>query len=298
MITAYTVAQAKVNLGLQVLAREASGYHAIETVFHRLELADEVRIRRTEGEKSLVVTGPALPHEGLGPASTNLAWRAAEAYQQAAGWDGGFAIELRKCIPVGGGLGGGSADAGAILRACDRLAEQPLGRAPLQEIAASLGSDVPFLTSEATAALAWGRGERLLEVPPLPPRRVALVVPTFSVSTAAAYGWLAERRGGAPPAPSRLPQPTEISWESFAAAENDFEPVVGARHPEAPALLATLRKLGAAPAMLSGSGSTVFGVFDGAQPTDIERRLAKLVAPAAVIWTRTAARVVPVAVTG
>lgn len=298
MITAHAVAQAKVNLGLQVLAREASGYHAIETVFHRLELADEVRVRRTEGEKSLVVSGPALPHGGLGPAPDNLAWRAAEAYQQAAGWSGGFEIVLRKCIPVGGGLGGGSADAGAVLRACDRLAELPLGRARLLEIAGSLGADVPFLTSDATAALAWGRGERLLEVAPLPQRRVALVVPPFSVATAEAYRWLAESRGGAAPGPSRQPQATEVTWETFAAAENDFEAVVGARHPEVPAIVATLRKLGAVPAMLSGSGSTVFGVFDGSQPTDLERRLAKLVAPASVIWTRTAARVVPVAVTG
>lgn len=298
MITAHTFAQAKVNLGLQVLAREASGHHAIETVFHRLDLADEVRIGRTDGEKSLVVTGPALPPDGLGPAPANLAWRAADAYARAAGWTGGFAIELRKCIPVGGGLGGGSADAGAVLRACERLAEHPLGRNRVQEIAASLGADVAFLASECTAALAWGRGERLLEVPPLAPRRVALVVPPFGISTADAYRWLAEERGGAPPAPSRLPQATEIAWETFAAASNDFEPIVGARHPEVPAIVATLRKLGAVPAMLSGSGSTVFGVFDGAQPTDLERRLAKLVAPASVLWTRTAARVVPVAVTG
>lgn len=297
--SAYAVGQAKVNLGLRVLARDESGYHAIETLFHRLEVADEVRIQRTAGERTLAVSGPALPPGGLGAPEDNLAWRAAALYAEAAGWSGGFAIQLEKRIPVGGGLGGGSADAGAVLRACDRLADRPLGQHRLLDLAAMLGSDVPFLTSTYTAAVGWGRGERLLEVTPLPPRPVVLVVPPFGVATADAYGWLADTRGGVTPRPTpagaRDDQP---DWRSLESASNDFEEVVAARHPEIRQILRVLRSVGARPAMLSGSGSTVFGVFDGTQPADLPRRLGTLLPGMQLIWTRTAARVVPVAVTG
>lgn len=297
--TAYAVAQAKVNLGLRVLARDASGYHAIETLFHRIDLADEVRIQRTDEERTLAVGGPMVPPDGLGAPESNLAWRAAEAYWQAAGWDGGFAIQLEKRIPVGGGLGGGSADAGAVLRACDRLADRPMGQHRLLEIAATLGSDVAFMTSSAPAAIGWGRGERLLEVPTLPPRPMVLVVPPFGISTAEAYGWLAASRTGPvsrpTPASARAAQP---DWRAMELASNDFEPVVSARHHEIAEILRVLRSVGARPAMLSGSGSTVFGVFDGTQPSDLPRRLATLLPGMQLVWTRTAARVVPVAVTG
>lgn len=298
--SAFAVAQAKINLGLRVLARDTSGYHQVETLFHRIELADEVRVQRTEGAKSLAVSGAAVPATGLGAPEANLAWRAAEVYMLAAGWTGGFAIQLEKRIPVGGGLGGGSADAGAVLRACDRLADRPLGMTRLLDLAATLGSDVPFLTSNGAAAVGWGRGERLLEVPALPARPLVLVVPPFAVATGEAYGWLAEARGSGPvprptPASDRAAQP---DWRALESATNDFEPIVSARHGEIQDILRVLRSLGARPAMLSGSGSTVFGVFDGTQQTDVPRRLAALLPGMQIIWTRTATRVVPVAVTG
>lgn len=298
--SAFAVAQAKVNLGLRVLARDASGYHQLETLFHRIDLADDVRVQRTDGAKTLTVAGPAVPAAGLGAPEANLAWRAAEVYALAAGWTGGFAIQLEKRIPVGGGLGGGSADAGAVLCACDRLAERPLGMTRLLDLAATLGSDVPFLTSNAAAAVGWGRGERLLEVPALPARPLVLVVPPFAIDTGRAYGWLADSRGSGPvpratPASDRAAQP---DWRSLETATNDFEPVVSAQHAEIPEILRVLRSVGARPAMLSGSGSTVFGVFDGTQQTDLPRRLASLLPGMQIIWTRTASRVVPVAVTG
>ena len=295
---AHAVAQAKINLGLRVLARDATGYHALETVFHRLELADMVRVRRTDGERTLSVDGPALPAGGLGPNEENLAWRAAAAYAEAAGWRGGFAIEIVKQIPVGGGLGGGSADAGAVLRACDRLSDSPLGPSVLMELAGRLGSDVPFLTAETPAAMAWGRGDRMLPLPALPQRKVALVIPRFPVSTVSAYGWLAESRGGAAPEPGSHGADRYADWSGFTDAANDFEPVVGARHPEIPELVQLLKKTGAQPAMLSGSGSTVFGVFTEEVPDRLARALAARPDAPALIVTRTAARVVPVAVTG
>jgi len=260
---ARVTAQAKVNLVLRVLAREAGGYHSLETVFLRIELADAVAVRLTAG-RSLDCSGPELPFSGLGPTETNLAFRAAVAYADATGWPDGFAIEIEKRIPVGGGLGGGSADAGAVLRALDALSPSPLGRR-LVEIASPLGADVPFMSIESPMALAWGRGERLLPLAALAPRPMLIVVPEFGVSTAEAYGWLASARGGYVPEGQVFAPEALASWERLAAiATNDFEPVVARHHPEVAELVDELRSMDAVIAMMSGSGSAVFGVFDSA----------------------------------
>lgn len=296
---ARAIAQAKLNLTLRVLRREETGFHSIETVFHRLELGDEVRVQRTERERVLACTGPALPPEGLGPASQNLAWRAADAYASAAGWSGGFLIELHKRIPAGGGLGGGSSDAGAVLRACEQLSDAPLGPRRLQKLAAALGSDVPFLTGDDVAALGSGRGDVLRPLPALPPRDVALLLPRFGVSTKDAYSWLAASRGGRQSRSGLMRSPDVASWARVAAvAENDFEAVVGARHPEILAYLGALTLAGATLARMSGSGSTVFGVFDAARVDAARAVLRELPGAPAVLWTRTAERVVPVELSG
>jgi 4-diphosphocytidyl-2-C-methyl-D-erythritol kinase len=224
-------AQAKVNLRLRVLAREASGFHQIETLFLRLALADVVRVRRAKA-RTLDVIGSA-DRTALGPTEKNLAWRAAVAHADAASTRGGFAIELEKHIPIGGGLGGGSADAGAVLRALDAMAEPPLGEQRLQEIAATLGADVPFLTSEHAYVLAWGRGERMLALHAPPTREVLLLIPPFSVNTAQAYGWLAAARA-AGAAEGREPltlDPASLShWETIQRlATNDLQAVVAER---------------------------------------------------------------------
>ncbi len=290
-VAARVVAQAKINLLLHVLAREASGYHQVETLFQRLTLGDVVTVRATPRARSLDVAGPALPSAGLGPAEENLAWRAAERYAEVAGWPHGFAIEIEKIVPVGGGLGGGSADAAAVLRALDALNPEPLSPLALLQIAARLGADVAFLTSRASLALAWGRGERMLELPPLPPRHVAIVVPSFGVRTADAYAWLAAEREAHPRPPhSDLLHPDELaSWPSAERRmRNDFQPVVGAHHPEIVRVVRLLReRLGAAAAMMSGSGSAVFGLFDA--PPDVDA-LARATG-CRVLATRTAARV-------
>lgn len=259
--SARVLAQAKINLLLRVLAQETTGYHAIETVFLRLDLADDVRVRITSG-RTLDCTGPALPGAGLGPVERNLAYRAALAYRDAVGWPEGFAIEIDKRIPVGGGLGGGSADAGAVLRALDAMSPKPLGNA-LVEIAGPLGADVPFMAIEAPLALAWGRGDRLFPLHPLAPRPVILLMPDFSISTAHAYGWVAADRGAYAPTPAVLDPASLATWEALPAiATNDFGAVVARRHPIIAELVDELRAHGAAIAMLSGSGSTVFGIFD------------------------------------
>jgi 4-diphosphocytidyl-2-C-methyl-D-erythritol kinase len=232
----------------------------------------------------------------LGPSEKNLAYRAAVAYAERTGWPTGFSIELTKNIPVGGGLGGGSADAGAVLRALDALAAVPLGNPTLVELAASLGSDVPFLTSESIAAFGTGRGEKLQPIDPLPPRDVLLVVPDFAISTNDAYRWLDESRPNLP-APKELqtwlvPMSALTSWELLSETPlhtNDFEAVVERQHPELLQLRERLSSRGARIAHLAGSGSTVFGVFDASPPSPRD-----LGVEALVIATRTSSRVVQV----
>jgi len=295
---ARVAAQAKVNLRLRILAREASGYHQIETLFLRLALADDVVVRITDGARALDASG-SVDSRQLGPVERNLAWRAASTYAAETGWPAGFAIELTKRIPVGGGLGGGSADAGAVLRALDALSPAPVGAAALRTIGGALGADVPFLTTTAVFALAWGRGERLLELSAPPQRELLLVVPPFGVNTADAYGWLAASRASSG-ASSFIADPIESaslsSWDSLAAlAVNDFEPVVAARHPMITWIVERLREVGSPLAAMSGSGSTVFGVL----PADGRVELPKFDfaggAPAPrVLLTRSAECVEPV----
>lgn len=267
MSAARVLAQAKINLFLRVLAREASGYHQIETLFQRLALGDEVVVRTDVRGRTLDCGGDACPPGGLGPPEQNLAWRAALAFAEAAGWPEGFAIEIDKRIPVGGGLGGGSADAAAVLRALNTLAPEPLADDRLLALALGLGADVPFLVGEATLALGWGRGERLLALPALPTRRVLLLQPPVGVATADAYRWLSEDRDAHVPR-ARVLTPAQLgSWTDVSSlAENDFElPVT--RQVAAVAVLAEARALFLPPLPpgvvrpiygMSGSGSTWF----------------------------------------
>ena len=293
---ARVAAQAKINLRLRILAREASGYHQLETLFLRLALADDVLVRVTDGARSLDVAGD-VDARLLGAAERNLAWRAADAYAEATGWPAGFAIELTKHIPVGGGLGGGSADAGAVLRALDAIAPSPVGEPALLAIAARLGADVPFLASASTYALAWGRGERMLHLRAPDEREVLLVLPPFAVNTGEAYGWIA-----AAPATPAVDQTGTLDaealgdWTTIARlATNDFERVVAARHPMIEGVLARLRQLGCGPAMMSGSGSTLFGVLPRDIQVDLPRFDGTLGGPPPhVLLTRTATAVAPV----
>ncbi|MGQ0765705.1 MAG: 4-(cytidine 5'-diphospho)-2-C-methyl-D-erythritol kinase [Gemmatimonadota bacterium] len=257
--TATVEAQAKVNLFLHILAREQSGFHQLETLFCRLELADGVQVMANDRGRSLDTAGPQSGE--IGPVESNLAWRAAVAYSETAGWPGGFAIELDKRIPVGAGLGGGSADAGAVLRCLNALAPAPLSVDQLLGVAARLGADVPFLTQDrSTLALAWGRGERMLPLPPLPRRRCLVMMPGFRVSTADAYSWLTGREHECSPAAQR-DLAGFTSWKRVSESVfNSFEEVVVARHPELGKHLALLRSTPQFDAVLmSGSGAAVVG---------------------------------------
>jgi 4-diphosphocytidyl-2-C-methyl-D-erythritol kinase len=293
-VEALVLAQGKINLFLRILGRRTDGYHSIETLFLRLDLADVVRVRVGDGtERAIHCHGPACPAEGLGPPERNLAYRAGVAYAEATGWPRSFAIDVEKNIPVAAGLGGGSADAAAVLRVLDTMAPRHAASDTLARITARLGADVPFLASESVCALAWGRGERMLDVRRPPRRHVQLLVPRFGVSTQWAYEQLDAAWGDIAPRPGVHRIAELSSWEHLAAlAVNDLEPVVSARHPEIATCIVALRARGARVAMMSGSGSSVFGIFD--RQSDAVGDIAGAMTSLA---TRTANRVVGVELT-
>ena len=269
VVAARRAAQAKVNLALRVGPRRSDGYHELATLFARIELADDVVVRVLRAGVTLHVVRDGMPDESAGPPDKNLALRAALMYMHEAGWPVGCAIHIEKRIPVGAGLGGGSADAGAVLRALDSLAPRPLGPGHLARLGAALGADVPFLTLDAPLALGTERGDRIEPLEPLPSQWLALVLPRFSVSTAEAYGWLdmdRERDATGGQVDGASLRRAARDWEAIAAiATNDLQPAVAARHPVIETYCAVLRDAGARVALMSGSGSAVFGLF-GEEP--------------------------------
>lgn len=263
-------AHAKLNLFLRVLAREAGGYHQIETLFCAIELADALRIERAAPGIALEVRGAEL-----GTAEDNLVHRAAVAYFTAVGETPALRIVLDKYIPHGAGLGGGSSDAATTLRALDDLHGGRIGIERLREIGHGLGSDVPFFLGGAPFALAWGRGERMLRVEPPPTSELLIAVPAERVASADAYAALGRDSLSVPMPPAILDVQSLGSWSDIArVAINDFTPLAFARVPVLAQVVRTLVRSGASPALLTGSGSAVFGVFqDGADADRAARAL-------------------------
>jgi 4-diphosphocytidyl-2-C-methyl-D-erythritol kinase len=265
-------APAKVNLFLRVLAREESGYHQLETLFQFLEFGDRITLERTDGEGvELELAGDEA--EGLGPPERNLAVRAARSVLDRAAalgepHRGGIRILLEKRIPHGAGLGGGSSDAATVLQGVNRLLGEPLPKSQLLELAAALGSDVPVFLSPSPTTLAWGRGDRLLPLPPLPSASVVLAVPPFRIPTPEAFaelaGWRKERAAaGEPGRGASLMDPGSLAgWGGVVgAAGNDLQAPVFRRWPRLVPICEAMEASGAAMALLSGSGAALFAVF-------------------------------------
>lgn len=283
-------APAKINLRLRVHAREASGYHRIDTLFCALELSDEITVDIADGHGiALEVDGP-----DLGPVSENLAVRAAERFLAAAGIERSVAIRLRKRIPAAGGLGGGSSDAAAVLRAMARALPGMLTPEALATLGASLGSDVPFFLRGDPLAIGTGRGDLLRTAPDLPSVPVLLVFPPVPILTAAAYRWLDDDRAAAgyESPGDAAPPPAPATWEEAArTALNDFEPPVFGRHAELRLMRDVLADSDAFLALLSGSGSTLFGLFPDEEATEGAVAALRARAPEArLVLSRTAAR--------
>ena len=254
------LAPAKVNLWLRVFGRDARGYHALESLFQLVSVADEICVER--GYPGVRLVGAP---EALGPVDQNLAVRAARWFLAAARVEGGVTITMTKRIPWNAGLGGGSSDAAATLRALNLLCGEPLPAADLLEMGAGLGSDVPFFLSGTPLALGWGRGERLLAVPPLPARPLLIVPPPAPVKTADGYAWLDQDRGGREHTgewAAVLPAAALTSWDAVRQrAHNDFEPAVAARLPAIGHWLDRLRATDPFIVCLAGSGGAMVAIY-------------------------------------
>ncbi len=258
-------AHAKLNLFLRILARERDGYHQIETAFTLLELADEIVVSRTTAGVTLTIDGP-----DLGPEAENLAVRAARAVLAATGEKFGVAIALAKRIPVRAGLGGGSSDAAAVLHAVNVLAHHAVPRHELLHFATRLGADVAFFAGGAPLVLAWGRGERMYRLAPLPAAPALIVVPSVAVATTDAYRWwdemhlATEARG-----PVLLDAPALASWGSVGRlGGNDFDAPVFGKHPELRAVYERVAQTGPLWVRLCGSGSAVAAVYKNPRERD------------------------------
>ena len=254
-------APATVNLWWRILAREASGFHGLETLFCAIDLCDHVEVEAGgAGGVTLSVEGEV----DTGPVDSNLAVHAARLALGAMGREAeGVHVRLRKCIPAAAGLGGGSSDAAATLRAVNALFGDPLSREALLRLGIELGSDLPFFLCGSPLALAWSRGERLLALPPLPPAPVLVAHPGEPMPTAGAFARVAERRGGSyRPVARAVDLAALSSWKAVAElAENDFAEVALERIARLGEGLRVMRAEGARIALLAGSGACIFGVF-------------------------------------
>ncbi len=260
-------AHAKINLCLRVLGRRPDGFHDVRTVMQTVSLSDSLRVAVRPGTPSVELSCniPALRGRA------NLAWRAADTLLRRAGARAAVSIRLRKAIPVGAGLGGGSSDAAAVLRAMGALLPRRPAPGLLAEVAAGLGSDVPFFLLGGTA-LATGRGTRLESLDDLDPVPLVIARPDVEVSTAWAYGALARDRSALPPgtAGGRIVGTGSETWTpgdpcGQSGLDNDFEAVVFRRFAGIGTLKRRLSAAGARVALMTGSGSAVFGVFNTSQ---------------------------------
>jgi len=256
---------AKVNLHLAVKNRRNDGFHDLESVFLAVNFGDTLHFQPIKGENSTEIAMEGL--EFPVPTEKNIVFKAISLFRQKTGFSGGLKVRVEKRIPLGGGLGGGSSNAAAALLVMNKIAGSLLDFQTLLEMAAGLGSDVPFFIYETTAAMVTGRGDRIepVEAPQL---FLVLVNPGFPSDTAAAFRLLDEHRSSVfttthtnsrEPAVQRFSDIREGSWLNF---NNDFLEVFGEKEKAVyNEIISQLKAQGAQYANLSGAGSTCFGVF-------------------------------------
>jgi 4-diphosphocytidyl-2-C-methyl-D-erythritol kinase len=257
-------APAKVNLHLRVLGRRGDGYHEIQTLMQTIGLVDELSASPAPPR---VLELRVHPEGFLPSGDDNLVVRAAEALRQVAGADVGARLELHKRIPIGAGLGGGSSDAAAALVLLDELWGLRLGPVVLLDLAARLGSDVPFFLTGGFA-MATGRGEIVRPLPDLRDYGVIVCAPPIVVSTADVYGSLAGGSGLTAKEPDDSVGAFVADLEKTGSAappwrdlENDLEAVVTANWPEVGRVVAALGETAPLHAAVTGSGAAAFAVF-------------------------------------
>lgn len=254
MIKTY-LAPAKINLCLHVLGKRADGYHDLAMLMQRISLYDRITLRLT--------TGPGVKVRcagvSLNPEQENIAALAAQKLLASVGSSVGVEIDIEKQIPVAAGLGGGSSDAATVLMALNEMLDLKLSSQALQDQGVELGADVPFFIY-GHPAWATGIGDELQRVDELPPIWYVLVNPGIAVSTAWAYGnlRLTSRQDD-----HKIPRFSSAVDSVTRVLHNDFEEVTLRQYPQIAEVKSRLTDLGALGALMSGSGSSVFGIFAG-----------------------------------
>ena len=254
-----TRAYAKINLTLDVLGSREDGYHDLQSVMQTISVRDDIEIDVGTGKPWKLICSV----EGIPTDETNLAWKAAKIYCDTMKKDpNGLEIRITKRIPSGAGMGGGSADAAAVLRALNRYYDNPLSIFALAELGAQVGSDVPFCTLCGTA-LAEGRGERLRKLPDMPDCVFVVCKPDFSVSTPELYKKIDEVAIAQRP-DNRVMESALVAGDLGKVAENlcnVFDPVVTADHLELNYIKSIFNSYGAVGYQMTGSGSAVFAIM-------------------------------------
>ena len=246
---------AKINLGLYVLGKRPDGYHDIWTIFQELEFHDVLYFTKRDAPLTLTTNHPTLP-----VGDENLVCRAARAFAQKTGCPTQLAIHLEKQIPLGAGLGGGSSNAAAALCGLNQLFQVGASREELAALGATLGSDVPFFLHGGTA-IGTGRGEQIEPLPDLPPCWILLINPRIHVSSAWAYKNINLKLTNFPTKNNVFSQQHNAVTDALRTLENMLEEPVISHYPIIASIKNLLLEEGAEWASMSGSGSTVFGVF-------------------------------------
>ena len=258
MTTLYEGAYAKVNLTLDVLGKREDGYHDLETIMQTVSIRDDIEIDVGTGKPWKLV----CDKEGIPCDQRNLAWKAAKLYCETMKKDpDGLEIRITKRIPSGAGMGGGSADAAAVLRALNKHYGEPLSIGALAELGAQVGSDVPFCVVCGTV-MCEGRGERLRKLPDMPDCIMVVVKPEFSVSTPALYKKIDEVAIANRP-DNRAMESALYAGDLEKVAHglcNVFDPVVTADHLELNYIKSIFHQYGAIGYQMTGSGSACFAI--------------------------------------
>lgn len=259
MLTITEPAYVKVNLTLDVLDKRPDGYHNIKSIMQTVSLHDEVEICLGTGTPWSI----RCTHNGVPTDRKNLAWRAAEAFFQEIGDDpNGLIISIEKHIPMEAGLGGGSADAAAVLRGLNKAYSEPISVRRLAELGGTIGSDIPFCVVGG-AAMAEGRGELLRMLPGMPACDMIICKPEFSASTPQLYKKLDEMTIECRPNQDAMEKALSRGDLKGIADHlcNVFEPVVAGEHKEIALIRRICMECGAMGVCMSGSGSAVFAIF-------------------------------------
>jgi 4-diphosphocytidyl-2-C-methyl-D-erythritol kinase len=259
---------AKINLYLEVLWKRPDGYHEIRAVLQEIALYDLVYLSSIEAGITLQCSDQRLPTD-----ERNLAFKVVKLVMEKTGFSGGVRIYLDKKIPIGGGLGGGSSNAATVIKGLNQLWNLGLTPEDMQTLGAEVGSDVPFFIYGGIA-LATGRGEKIYRLPPLPETWLVLINPNVEISTAWAYKNLNLALTNSPPNSNIIKilegKENNPFLEGFGdKLVNSFENLVIRTHPIIGEMKERLLQVGARVAAMSGSGSTVFGIFNSKEEAEL-----------------------------